>query len=423
MKIITKTSVLLIALFLSAAQHGWAATTIWVGVNGVSTTTNWSTAANFVDVSSHNPESPANNAANFNYNTAVASPGLVTVNVDGVYAGQSGTSGIYTGNPQAWGIFFGQTNGYQTVMIQPGINLCLTAANSTPGGGNFVVAPQNTNTGGSGAGNSVAIPYTNYTTFTGIGGTFIANCATVRVEAQSSVVGNHYSIFDMSGLGTFVYTNTSGAAQNLYVAGNGSTRSHALMYFAHTNVITLGTAFQIGNLSATSSNSQPIGAYLGQSNYISTGTGNSNMLIGGLGVANAFLKFNPAFIGGATMPTAYITAPGGNQNAVICSAVGGAAPGSATCDLTGGNVTWIGNSLNMGISGSATGAGTAANGVLTFDNGTIAFNTIQVGDQTVSAGSAGVGTINIGTNATLIANGKITLGAVTGTANASTSRS
>ncbi|HZV36586.1 MAG TPA: autotransporter-associated beta strand repeat-containing protein, partial [Verrucomicrobiae bacterium] len=421
MKIITKTSVLLIALFLSAAQHGWAATTIWVGVNGVSTTTNWSTAANFVDVSSHNPESPANNAANFNYNTAVASPGLVTVNVDGVYAGQSGTSGIYTGNPQAWGIFFGQTNGYQTVMIQPGINLCLTAANSTPGGGNFVVAPQNTNTGGSGAGNSVAIPYTNYTTFTGIGGTFIANCATVRVEAQSSVVGNHYSIFDMSGLGTFVYTNTSGAAQNLYVAGNGSTRSHALMYFAHTNVITLGTAFQIGNLSATSSNSQPIGAYLGQSNYISTGTGNSNMLIGGLGVANAFLKFNPAFIGGATMPTAYITAPGGNQNAVICSAVGGAAPGSATCDLTGGNVTWIGNSLNMGISGSATGAGTAANGVLTFDNGTIAFNTIQVGDQTVSAGSAGVGTINIGTNATLIANGKITLGAVTGTANASTS--
>lgn len=408
-----------VLLFLCGAQPARAATTIWVGVNGVSTTTNWSTAGNFVDATSHNPESPANNAANFNYNTAVSSPGHVTVNVDGVYAGQSGTSGIYSGNPQAWGIFFGQTNGYHTVMIQPGISLCLTAANSTPGGGNFVVAPQNTNTGGSSAGNTPGVVYTNYTTFTGIGGTFIANCATVRVEAQSSVVGNHYSIFDMSGLGTFVYTNTSGAAQNLYVAGNGSTRSHALLYFAHTNVITLGTSFQIGNLSATSSNSQPIGAYLGQSNYISTGTGNSNMLIGGLGVANAFLKFNPAFIGGATLPTAYITAPGGNQNAVICSAVGGAVPGSATCDLTGGNITWIGNTLNMGIAGT-TASGTTANGVLTFDNGTIAFNTIQVGDQTVSAGSAGVGTINIGTNATLTANGEITLGAVTGTVNAAT---
>ena len=321
-----------------------AATVYFVGTNGLSASTNWSDVLNWYAIGGTTQTTPNNNAANFNFNTVVNSSNLISLNVDGAYGTPGG------GLAQAWGMFFTHTNGYQNVMVQPGITWALQSANATPGGGNFVIAPQNTNSSGSSAGNTPGISYTNFTMFKGINGTLFVNCGVFRVEAQSSVVSNHYTILDMSGLGTFIYTNTAAAGQNFYIAANGSTRSHAIAYLAQTNVITLTTAFQVGNLS-TSSNSQPIGIYLGQSNYITTGTSGNNMLIGGQGAANVFMKFNPANLGGPSMPSVYITAAGGNQSAAICSASGGAVPGSAICDLTGGNVTWIGNTLSLGTAG------------------------------------------------------------------------
>ena len=137
-------------------------------------------------------------------------------------------------------------------------------------------------------------------------------------------------------------------------------------------------------------------------------------------LAGAFLQFNPALAEGP-MPSAYITGVGGNQNASICSPVGGATPGTATADFTGGNVTWIGNNLTIGVSGSSAGIGTAANGTLSFNNGLVDFNTILVGFQSVSGGATATGTINIGSNATLQVNTKLTLGATTGAINPATS--
>ena len=387
-----------------------AANVYFVGTNGVSATTNWSDTANWLQINTTTPMTPNNNEANFNYNTMASSPGLVTLNVDGAY----GSPG--SGLAQAWGMFFTQTNGYQTILIQPGITLALQAASGTPGGGNFVVAPAGTNNGGSSGGNTPGnITYTNYTTFTGAGGTFTVNCTVFRIEGASSATPpvNHYTILDMSGLGTLVMTNTAGAALNFDLINNGGTRSQGLVYLAKTNVLGLNGLFQVGNL-GTSSNSLPVGVYLGQSNYILTATAANDMLIGSSGCTNGFMQFNPALIGGATMPSAFITAPSGNQSAVICSATGGAVPGYAICDFTGGNVTWIGNSLKLGVAGAASPS-TAADGVLTFDNGTVTFSTILVGDQSVSAGAPGAGTINIGTNATLQASTSITLGATTGT--------
>jgi autotransporter-associated beta strand protein len=158
---------------------------------------------------------------------------------------------------------------------------------------------------------------------------------------------------------------------------------------------------------------------LGQSNYITTGANNNYMVIGYTGCTNAFMRFNPTFLGGAAQPTAYISGTSSNQTAWICNAAGGKVPGYAICDFTGGNVTWLGSSMALGISGIASN-NTAANGVLTFVNGAVTFNTILVGDQSVSAGAPGVGTINIGTNATLSASNSITLGAATGTVTAGT---
>jgi autotransporter-associated beta strand protein len=407
---------LAVSLLATCASH--ATPVYWRGTNGVSQTTNWSDTLNWSLQGAITTSTPANNAANFNGNTAMTASGLVTVNVDGAY----GSPG--SGLAQSYGAFFTTTNGDHTVFIQPGITWAIQATTGTQGIG-ISVGPQATNNNNINNANTVSTgaTYTNYTTITGAGGTLFANLGAntggVRVEAASTSVNNHYSILDMSGLGTYIMTNNGGLGNHcsFYVV-NGGQNSQGLAYLALTNVITLNDAFQVGNL-GSSSNSLPIGVYLGQSNYITTGANNNNFIVGYTGCTNAFMVFNPALLRGAAMPTAYISGTSSNQNVLIGSAAGGKVPGYAVCDFTGGEVTWIGNNMALGVSGIAL-SNTAANGVLTFVNGTVGFNTILVGDESVAAGAPGVGTINIGSNATLQANTSITLGACAGAVTAGT---
>lgn len=235
---------LVITLSLLATQRCLAATVIYVGTNSVSATTNWSDTVNFTNSAGGGFLTPANNAANFNFDTAVATPGVVTVHADGGY----GAPGV--GSPQAWGMIFGQTNGYHTVLIDPGIQLQMIAANGTAGGGGLIVAPANRTSGGNTGGNTVATgTYTNYTTITGTGASFLVN-GQVRVEAGSTAVNNHYSILDMSGLDTFIATNTSSGSSRFQVV-NGSTRSQALVYLAKTNFINIYSDVTIGWMEAS----------------------------------------------------------------------------------------------------------------------------------------------------------------------------
>ena len=79
------------------------------------------------------------------------------------------------------------------------------------------------------------------------------------------------------------------------------------------------------------------------------------------------------------------------------------------------------NSMELGQAGNAN-----AQGVLTLDNGFVSANSAVIGNQEVSGGGAGVGIVNLNSNATygasasLIVNNTLTLGAVTGTATAGT---
>ncbi len=397
-----------VAASLLALCSASAVQVTWVGTNGISATTNWSDTNNWDQINTTTHISPANNAANFTFQTAMPGAGRVTVNVDGAY----GSPG--SGLAQSYGAFFGQTNGYHTVFIQPGITWALQAAAATPGVG-LSVGPQPTNNNTLANVYSPGIPYTNYTTIEGVGGTLFEDGVGLRVEGASTVADNHYSILDMSGLGTLILTNNmQGASQNIssnsFLLVDGAANSQGLIYLALTNVITLINNFQVGYLGA-SSNSLPIGVYLGRSNYISTGASNNNLVIGSAGCTSAFMQFNPALVGGASKPTAYLTGAGGSQNVTICSASGGVVPGYAMCDLTGGDVTWFANTLSLGVSG----AGASANGVLTFDSGTINASTVTVGVQPVS-GAAGAGTINIGPNAVFQANNGIVLGDAIGVA-------
>ena len=256
-----KLSLAVLTVSLSAIYSASAANVYWIGTNGVSPDVNWSNAANFLTINTTTPTNPANNEANFNWNTTVASAGLVTINVDGPYPGQS-TSGANSGSPQAWGMYFTQTNGYQTVFIQPGITLALQAANAGTGGGNLAIDPGSTNNGSSSQGNSVSpgVPYTNYTTFTGIGGTFFANTATMRIEAQSTTVMNHYTIWDMSGLGTYIFTNTGASSMNIYCSDS-ETRGNTMIYLAHTNFITMNTGGGQIHICNESSSGQQLAAH------------------------------------------------------------------------------------------------------------------------------------------------------------------
>ncbi|HZM06417.1 MAG TPA: autotransporter-associated beta strand repeat-containing protein, partial [Candidatus Saccharimonadales bacterium] len=411
-----KLSFAALAVWLTAIYTGSAATVLFVGPNGGGGNDNWSTSANFLNVASpFAPTTPANNAANFNFLTQAAAPGVVTLNVDGGY----GTPG--SGAPQAWGMIFGETNGYQTVVIQPGLVFSMMAANATEGGGGLCVCPTGTNSGGGTGGNSPPITYTNYTTILGTNATFYVN-GTLRVEAgEANGPANHYSILDLSHLDTFIQTNTTPTGTgDWYVAGGGTQRSQALMYLAKTNYITPNSAIQIGYLGGTYSNSLPIGVYLGQTNYIAPGS-SATFALGYVGCTNAFMQFNPMFLGGPTPPAAYLAANNGalmNQ-VLLGDPANGKVSGMATCDFTGGNVTWLANNFQIGV----TATNVNAQGVLTFDNGIISARQFIVGYQQSSftnGGGFGSGIINVNsnsayaTNATLTAVTSLTLGQVSG---------
>ncbi len=254
----SKLTLAALAVGLIAAYPASAVMVTWVGTNGVSATTNWSDPKNWYQINTTTEMTPANNAANFTFWTAVQNPGVTTVNVDGAY----NTPG--TGFAQSYGAFFGQTNGYHTVVIQPGVIWSLEASGSTPSNGaqgiGILVGPSPTNNNTLATVNTVSggITYTNYTTITGIGGTFYddggANGTAsvpggLRVEAASTTVNNHYAILDMSGLGTFFMTNITGISSHEgFQVVNGGQNSQALVYLALTNTIWLNDSFQVGYL-------------------------------------------------------------------------------------------------------------------------------------------------------------------------------
>jgi autotransporter-associated beta strand protein len=422
--------VLVLTLSLFEVQRASAGTVYWVGTNGVSATTNWSDAANFdTGFPSGSAATPYNNESQFGFNTAVQSPGQVTVNVDGPNPINSG--GVEP-TPQTYDMSFVFTNGYHTVLIQPGVELLIQAYNGTPSYGMFI-CPAGTGSEGNGGGNAVGTgPYTNHVVFWGTNASFSLNGA-LYLDAEATASENHYSILDMSGLDNFIWNNsTAGStAESFEIAAGGHERSQALVYLAKTNILNNGSDVSIGYVGNTYSNSQPIGLYLGISNSIVTGHGgNGNELQLGLEgcVAGAFLKFNPAFLGGPNKPTAYLSGTGSSSFPTVSGMMGGAVigrsdgasvPSIGTVDFTGGIVTWYVGQIQLGRGGSFSAFTTnSATGVLSFDDGTITANDVWCGWQQTSfasSGAPGIGIINVGANATLQVSNILRLGLVTGT--------
>ena len=381
-----------------------AATEQWIGVPGVNTDTNWSDAANW-----SSPQQTYFNqvqflgiGANANNNTAVnnvldstAAPGPAQMPI--------------------WELDFTPTNGNYTTLIAPGVTMQTGAGN-----GNLKVGADILHTSSPASANAVET-----ITIEGPGATLSLNPASNNglYVGQGSLSPNdtHNVTLDLSGLDNFVMNPPSGGANSyIYLASGAAARANGVLYLAKTNNIDLGAGIQTCNQS-TSSNSEPVALYLGINNYITLGgTGNFNIGQTGTSTNGVIVAFNPAFLGGATPPTAvFNSSVSGNRinNFYVCN-TSQSFPSYALCNLSGGSVNALISGLNVALSSSGVGAAT---GVLTFDMGTINASGAYVGHQQSSGGGIAAGTVNINSNstygasATLVVGGTLSLAGVTGT--------
>jgi len=380
-----------------AVYSGSAATEQWLGVPGVSATINWSDANNWtpgVQQTYYNQVQFIGTGASLNSNFTV----------NNVLDGTTGVSQM-----PIWELDYAPTNGNYTTLIDPGVTLTLGA-----GRGYMYVGADALNTASPAPANAVET-----ITLQGAGGV-LNMVGNLYVNQGSPSAGDTHNVtLDLSGLDTFI-----DSGPEILVASGSAQRSHGTLYLAKTNQISLVNDFQLCNQAF--SNSVPCAIYLGQVNNVATGSG--NLIVGGTGttMAGAWMKFNPAFIGGANpVPTAYFNSTSGSgriANFWICNANGAPnVPGNALCDFSGGNITMLVDTMQLGQAGNA-----AAQGVLTLDNGVIDVNNATIGNQEIGNGAAGVGVVNLNTNstlgsaATLQVNNTLTLAAATGGVTAGT---
>jgi autotransporter-associated beta strand protein len=380
-----------------AIVSGSAADEQWQGIPGVTATLNWSDANNWTS-----PQQTYFNQVQFAGTGANANSDFSTNNILDSASGAA--------QMPIWELDYIPVNSNYTTLINPGVTLSLNG-----GRGFLFVGADELNTGTPAPANAVET-----ITITGAGGT-LSMVGNLYVAQGSGTPGDSHNVtLDLSGLDNFIDNDPGGGQNNeILVASAGAARTHGTLYLAKTNQITLGNDFLVCNQNY--SNSLPCAVYLGQANSILTGVG--NLTIGGTGTSTvgAWMKFNPAFLGGPNPPTASLGGTGSDGrmlNFWISRANGGPEiAGYALCDFTGGSVALLARTMQLGQGGNP---GANALGVLTLDNGVVNVNDAMIGNQEVSSGGAGVGVVNLNenttaaTNATLIVNHVLTLGAVTG---------
>ena len=399
----------LLAILVFATFSGYAATEQWISVPGVSATTNWTDAANWGNFSGFGSSTPPQTYFNQVQFTGTGANLNSVFSINNVLDSATGVAQV-----PIWELDYTPTNGNYTTLINPGVTMTVGVGNH-----GFLTVGADQLSGSSPA------PANAMETiaFTGSGGTLqlAGTSANLWVGQGSPTPGDVHNVtLDLSGLDTFNDSAGAGSGNVIYVAyGNQTANSftpneNGTLYLAKTNVISLGNDFQVCNTPGT--NSLTCEVYLGIYNYILTGTG--NLVVGGPGTgsAGAVMTFNPAFVGGASVPVAYLGGNGADGRIVnfyIGNANGNSqVAGTAICDFTGGNVTVMAGTMQLGQGGNA---GANSQGTLTFNIGNVNANNATIGNQEVSSGGTGVGIVNIGTNATLTVNNTLTLAAVTGT--------
>jgi len=388
--------IIILALTVSSAS---ADTEQWLGVPGTSATTNWTDVANW-----NGPQQTYYNQVQFTGTGASANNNF---SVNNVLDSATGVAQM-----PVWELDYVPVNGNYTTLINPGVSLTLGA-----GWGSMYVGADALNNSSPAAANAVET-----ITILGPGASMSMSGGLYLGQGSTTPGDTHNVTLDLSGLDNF-YDDSS---YDIYVASGGIERGNGILYLAKTNQISVADSFQICNQNY--SNSLPCAVYLGDVNTVTTGTG--NLIVGGSGTlaGGALMEFNPAFLTGGNVPTAYFNGSGVSgriPNFWICNENGGAnVSGSSLVDFTGGNVTMYVSTMQLGQAGSSSALGT-----LTYDNGVVNVENATVGNQEITTGGTGVGVVNLNSNstasasATLQVNQTLTLAAVTGTLTAGTAGS
>ncbi|TAK93937.1 MAG: hypothetical protein EPO07_17500, partial [Verrucomicrobia bacterium] len=224
LRLVTTTAAL---LFIAAVTRQASAQTVWIGVNNVSASTNWSDTANWSTAAS-----PAGTDVLFGDLGAAATAGTINSVVD--------NSSL---NPNSL-TFTNLSSGgkFHTVLI-PGSVTLANAADLLVGG---TSAPTVTTTNN----------------FVG-GGTLVQNGANMNVKWIGGTAGGSIAVLDMSGLTNFVYNNSGGTVTIASSASGSEARGGGIVNLAAvSNSITAGTiamAVGTGN-GGTTANALNLGA-------------------------------------------------------------------------------------------------------------------------------------------------------------------
>jgi len=369
-----------VGLILSSNLVAAPGTLVWTNAGP---DTNWSTALNWINITSggDGAPGPANNLL-FTNTAASASAGTTNNLVDTSFA----VSSLQYANNAA-------SPNYQVTLIEDGQTLTIT---------NGLMTGTGTDAGGGNVVNAL---------ITGARGTLAVNGGMLSVAQGSGTDGTHLATLDMSGLGTF---NANISRLSLGVPnGTGLPRAAGVLRLAQTNTIDISTTGTTNGLlvgwnsntgSTTPGEIKPSLLYLGETNGIYADT----VRVGSVKTPGALLAFNP---GGLNNPTAYFRGISGAASRVSLWAIGNDSPQnnsnqntSGTNDFTGGTVDALVNSLTIGVTSTGnSGGGISASGVgvLTFNAGNFDVNTVtngwSLGTGTVTNNGVGIINVNGGT--------------------------
>jgi fibronectin-binding autotransporter adhesin len=397
---------------ITAGPVGTRPSVLWTGADLPNSNTNWSDRLNW---QLPGAPAPGDNLFFNNTGTAVASALSSPGGGPGAFVPDF-INNIVDANTTISSLTYTNLNGtYHNTLIANGVTLSITNSGLSIGSLNQDVGGANS----------------QFVTISGTNGKLnVSNTnALINVALTSASSGNHLANLDLSALGTF--------QANINRFGVGSlnttaTRPSGIAYLAQTNFLTMvysvapGFGAQsdlrglgVGNQSDSTTKSF---LYLGQTNVI-----NVNTIGIGVGKQSGQIQFNPALTAANANPVLYLRGSDGVSPVTwwtMGDALAQTGPSSApngTADFSGGTINAQVGTMYVGRAPDNNNTGTAnCIGVLTFDSGVFNAGTLIAGFQPRAIGDAGVGTVNVSSNATLgagatlIVSGNLTLGSAAG---------
>ncbi|TAK94400.1 MAG: hypothetical protein EPO07_16750 [Verrucomicrobia bacterium] len=391
--------VCLVVVSMFATPSARAATNVWSGAS--LTDTNWSTGGNW---------------------SSLAAPGAAD-DVQFLDAGSSMSAGSPNNSVDASfagtirSLRYANQNGFHTTVVANGKTLNITGAGSLT------------------AGTLADVPagITMRANVTGIGATLNVNnpAGNFVVQQSASGSGNPNATLDMSGLDAFsANVNRIGIGTSSIKISSGALldRLTGTVWLAKTNIIAAAYSDTLqAYLAAGANNSLEIAKNTGNHGgtcYLYLGEVNV-MYLDSLGIGRdksaGWMGFNPSFTN--SNPTLVLLGINGSSSRVKWWGIGDVEGGSSgassfgTCDFGIGTIDAFVDTISLARDGnSGHTASTPSTGTLIFLSGSIDANTLIVGNQSlglITDTTGNLGTINVGSNATLIVNSNLVLGYTT----------